>query len=36
MEEYKQKLIVGGNVMPDPFSLQDGWMAEKKGTGLAK
>ena len=36
MEEYKQKLIVCGNVMPDPFSLKDGWLAEKKGTGLAK
>ena len=36
MEEYKQKLIVCGNVMHDPFSLQDVWLAEKKGTGLAK
>ena len=25
MEEYKQKLIVCGNVMSDPFSLHDGW-----------
>ena len=24
MEEYKQKLIVCGNVMPHPFSLKDG------------
>ena len=30
MEEYKQKLIVCGNVMTDPFSLHDGWLAEKK------
>ena len=36
MEEYKQKLTVCGNVMPHPFSLKDGWMAGKKGTGLAK
>ena len=34
MDEYKQKLIVCGRVMPDPFSLQDGWLAEKKGTGF--
>ena len=24
IEEFKQKFIVCGNVMPDPFSLQDG------------
>ena len=30
MEEYKQKLIVCGNVMPDPFSLKDGWLVKKK------
>ena len=36
MEEYKQKLIVCGNVMPDPSYLHDSWLAEKKGTGLAK
>ena len=30
MEEYKQKLIVCGNAIPDPFLLQDGWLAEKK------
>ena len=30
MEEYKQKLIVCGNVMTDPFSLHDVWLAEKK------
>ena len=36
MEEYKPKLIVCGNVTPEPFSLQDGWLAGKKGTGLAK
>ena len=36
MEEYKQKLIVCVNVMPDPFSLKDGWLVVKKGTGLAK
>ena len=36
MEEYQQKLIVCGNVMPDPFSLHNAWLEEKKGTGLAK
>ena len=30
MEEYKQKLIVCENVLPDPFLLQDGWLAGKK------
>ena len=35
MEEYEQKLIVCGNVMPDPFSLPDGWL-EKQGTSSAK
>ena len=36
MEEYKQKLIVCGNVMPDPFSLHDGWLAEKKRNRFGK
>ena len=36
MEEYKQKLIVCWNVIPDPFLLQDGCLAGKKGIGLAK
>ena len=30
MEEYKQKLIVCGNVMLDPFSLKDGWRKKKE------
>ena len=34
MEEYKQKLIVCGNAMPDPFSLQDAQLAGNKARSL--
>ena len=34
MEEYKQKLIVCGNAMPDPFSLQDIRLAGNKARSL--
>ena len=36
MDEYKKKLIVNGEILPDPFSLKDDWLAEKKGTGMSK
>ena len=34
MKEYTSKLIIEGAVIPDPFSLNDGWLSETKGTGL--
>ena len=34
MGEYKQKLIVCGNAMPDPFSLQDTQLAGNKARSL--
>lgn len=35
--EYSQKLILAHDVvLPDPFSLKQGWLAETKGTGLSK
>ena len=36
IEEYKQKFIICGNVMPDPFSLQGGWLAGKKRNRFGK
>ena len=36
MEEYKQKLIVCGNVMPDPFSYTRWLAVEKKRNRFGK
>lgn len=35
-KEYTSKLIVDEDVLPDPFSLKVGWLAELNGTGLYK
>lgn len=35
-KEYTSKLITEATVLPDPFSLKTGWLAELKGTGLQK
>jgi hypothetical protein len=32
LEEYKQKLIVDGSSIPDPFGLKDGWFEETDGS----
>ena len=36
MNEYKTKLIIPDTdtVLPDPFSLKDGWLSESKDSGL--
>lgn len=31
--EYSPKLVIGNYVIPDPFSLKDGWLKEKDDTG---
>ena len=36
MKEYVKKLVMAETVIPDPFTLKDGWLAEQKGTGLFK
>lgn len=28
LESYKQKLIINSSVLPDPFTLKDGWIVE--------
>ncbi|XP_052818035.1 protein flightless-1 homolog [Mya arenaria] len=32
LKEYKAKLLVDGDVIPDPVSLSSGWIGEKKAT----
>lgn len=34
LEDYKQKLLVGGVVLPDPFAMKTGWVNEKEGMPL--
>jgi len=29
LKEYKARLVVGSTALPDPFSLEDGWMNEE-------
>ena len=36
LEQYKDKLIISGKSYPDPFSLEEGWESEIKGSGLSK
>ena len=31
LHEYKEKLLVEGDIVPDPFSLTSGWKGEKTG-----
>ena len=34
LEEYKKKLVLTNATLPDPFSLNNGWLSETKGNGL--
>ena len=34
MKEYIEKLNIASNVLPDPFTLKQGWLSEHKGMGL--
>ena len=36
LEQYKDKLIMSGKSYPDPFSLEEGWESEIKGSGVSK
>ncbi|KAH3890143.1 hypothetical protein DPMN_014215 [Dreissena polymorpha] len=31
LKEYNDKLIIGEDVVPDPYTLSSGWLGEKKG-----
>ena len=32
--DYKAKLIIGDDQLPDPFQLEDGWISEEDGVKL--
>ena len=32
--EYRDKLVIDGEELPDPFHLQDGWINEDDGASL--
>lgn len=31
LDDYRKKLVVGGVVLPDPFTMKSGWVNETKG-----
>ena len=35
-KEYSNKLILPGEVLPDPFSLKSNWLSETKEAGLSR
>ena len=28
LKDYKDRLVIGSNILPDPFTLKEGWLAE--------